>query len=47
MKVAYVFRSDMASTFQLATMILPQLEEGFHGVDEVLVCFSLMIILTA
>ena len=33
MKVAYVFRSDMASTFQLATMILPQLEGGFHGVD--------------
>ena len=33
MKVAYVFRSYMVSTFQLATMILPQLEGGFHGVD--------------
>jgi sulfur relay (sulfurtransferase) complex TusBCD TusD component (DsrE family) len=31
MKVAYVFRSDMASTYQLSTMILPQLEEGYHG----------------
>ena len=35
MKVAYIFRSDMASTFQLATMILPQLEGGFHGVEVV------------
>lgn len=35
MKVAYVFRNSMASTFQLATMILPQLEEGFHGVTVV------------
>ncbi len=35
MKVAYVFRSNMASTFQLATMILPQLEGGFHGADVV------------
>ena len=25
----------MASTFQLATMILPQLEEGFHGAEVV------------
>ena len=24
MKVAYIFRSSMASTFQLVTMILPQ-----------------------
>jgi len=31
MKVAYIFRTDMASTFQLATMILPQLEGGYHG----------------
>ncbi len=31
MKVAYVFRTNMASTFQLATMILPQLEKGNHG----------------
>ncbi len=35
MKVAYIFRSNMASTFQLATMILPQLEGGFHGADVV------------
>ena len=27
MKVGYVFRNNMASTFQLATMILPQLEQ--------------------
>lgn len=33
MKVAYIFKSDMASTFQLSTMILPQLEAGIHGVD--------------
>ena len=35
MKVEYVFRSDMALTFQLASMIIPQLEGGFHGVDVV------------
>ena len=33
MKVAYVFRNNMASTFQLATMILPQLENDTHGVE--------------
>ena len=33
MKVAYVFRTNMASTFQLATMILPQLEKGNHGAE--------------
>ena len=33
MKVAYIFRSNMASTFQLSTMILPQLEQGNHGVE--------------
>ena len=33
MKVAYVFRNNMASTFQLATMILPQLEQNSHVVD--------------
>jgi sulfur relay (sulfurtransferase) complex TusBCD TusD component (DsrE family) len=33
MKVAYIFRNNMASTFQLATMILPQLEEGNHGAE--------------
>ncbi len=31
MKVAYVFATSMASTFKLATMILPQLERGNHG----------------
>ena len=35
MKVAYIFRNDMSSTFQLASMILPQLEQGNHGVEEV------------
>ncbi len=31
MNVAYVFATNMASTFKLATMILPQLEQGNHG----------------
>ncbi|MEM7120611.1 MAG: SaoD/DsrE family protein [Pseudomonadota bacterium] len=31
MKVAYVFATNMASTFKLASMILPQLEDGSHG----------------
>lgn len=35
MKVAYIFRSPMASTYQLASMILPQLEDGAHGVEVV------------
>lgn len=35
MKVAYVFATDMASTYKLATMILPQLEAGNHGADVV------------
>ena len=33
MKIAYVFKTSMASTFQLATMILPQLEKNSHIVD--------------
>ena len=33
MKVAYVFATNMAATFKLATMILPQLEEGYHGAE--------------
>lgn len=33
MKVAYIFRNDMSATFQLASMILPQLEQDNHGVD--------------
>ncbi|MEM6662082.1 MAG: SaoD/DsrE family protein [Pseudomonadota bacterium] len=35
MKIAYVFATDMASTYKLATMILPQLESGTHGVEVV------------
>jgi sulfur relay (sulfurtransferase) complex TusBCD TusD component (DsrE family) len=35
MKVAYVFATNMASTFKLASMILPQLEQGNHGADVV------------
>lgn len=35
MKVAYIFRNDMSSTFQLASMILPQVEQGNHGVEVV------------
>lgn len=35
MKVAYIFKTNMASTFQLATMILPQLEKGIHGAEVV------------
>jgi DsrE/DsrF-like family len=31
MKVAYVFATGNATTFKLATMILPQLEAGNHG----------------
>ena len=33
MKIAYVFKTSMASTFQLATMILPQLEKNSHVVN--------------
>ncbi len=35
MNIAYIFRSNMASTFQLATMILPQLEKNTHLVNVV------------
>ena len=35
MKVAYVFATNMAATYKLATMILPQLEAGEHGADVV------------
>lgn len=31
MKVAYVFATNMASTYTLASMVLPQLEQGIHG----------------
>jgi len=39
MKVAYIFATDMASTFKLATMILPQLEKGIHGAEVVAMMF--------
>ena len=35
MKIAYVFATNMATTFKLSTMILPQLENGSHAVDVV------------
>lgn len=35
MKVAYIFATDMAATYKLATMILPQFEQGTHGVEVV------------
>jgi sulfur relay (sulfurtransferase) complex TusBCD TusD component (DsrE family) len=31
MKVAYIFATSMAASYKLATMILPQLEDGSHG----------------
>jgi sulfur relay (sulfurtransferase) complex TusBCD TusD component (DsrE family) len=39
MKVAYVLATNMASTYKLATMILPQLEQGNHGADVVGIFF--------
>jgi hypothetical protein len=35
MKVAYILKSPMASVYELATMILPQLESGNHGAQVV------------
>ncbi len=35
MKVGYVFATDMAVTFKLNSMILPQLEQGIHGAQVV------------
>jgi hypothetical protein len=35
MKVAYVFATNMSSTFKLATMILPQLEQDIHFAEVV------------
>ncbi len=35
MKVAYVFATNMSSTFKLGKMILPQLEQGIHGAQVV------------
>ena len=42
MKVAYIFRNNMARIFQLATMILPQLETNTHLVN-VLKCKNIFI----
>ncbi|MEM8739998.1 MAG: SaoD/DsrE family protein [Pseudomonadota bacterium] len=39
MKVAYVLATNMASTYKLATMILPQLEAEQHGVEVVGIFF--------
>ena len=33
MKIAYVFATNMSTTFKLSTMILPQLEQDIHGAD--------------
>lgn len=33
MKVAYILATSLASTTKLATMILPQLEQGKHGAE--------------
>ena len=33
MKVAYLFATNMAASYKLATMILPQLEAGTHGAE--------------
>ena len=35
MKIAYIFKTNMSSTFQLSTMILPQLEDNKHIVNVV------------
>ncbi len=35
MKIAYVFATASAAAYKLGTMILPQLEEGNHGVEVV------------
>jgi sulfur relay (sulfurtransferase) complex TusBCD TusD component (DsrE family) len=38
-KVAYVLATSLASTTKLATMVLPQLEQGNHGADVVGIFF--------
>ena len=35
MKVAYVFATNMSTTFKLASMVLPQLEQNRHGAEVV------------
>ena len=39
MKIAYIPATPLASTTKLATMILPQLEDGTHGADVVGIFF--------
>lgn len=39
MKVAYIFATNMASTYKLGKMILPQLESGIHGAQVVAMFF--------
>ena len=39
MKVPSIFATDMASTFKLATMSLPQLEAGNHTAEVVGIFF--------
>ncbi|HZD45631.1 MAG TPA: SaoD/DsrE family protein [Acidobacteriaceae bacterium] len=39
MKVAYVLATNMASSYKLASMILPQLEQGTHGADVIGIFF--------
>ena len=39
MKIAYVFKTSMVSTYQLSSMILPQLENDSHGVDVIVMFF--------
>lgn len=39
MNVAYVLATNMASTYKLTNMILPQLEQGSHGADVVGIFF--------
>ena len=39
MKVAYVLATNMASSYKLASMILPQLERVDHGADDVGIFF--------
>jgi len=35
MKVAYIFATNMSATYKLGKMILPQLEEEYHGAQVV------------
>jgi sulfur relay (sulfurtransferase) complex TusBCD TusD component (DsrE family) len=37
--VAYVLATNMASSYKLASMILPQLEQGTHGADVIGIFF--------